>query len=124
VLPAARCARGFGEHPGSVPRRQVLEHERVLVFGAGDGEEFFLTSADWMPRNLDRRVELLFPVESVALRERLRREVIEPLEGDNCRVYEMGPDGRYTRRQPPSGDGPVDAQELARQAGSLTGGSF
>src|SRR5580658_10111276 len=42
---------------------RFLEHERVLVFGAGGDAQYFLTSADWMPRNLDRRVELLFPVQ-------------------------------------------------------------
>jgi polyphosphate kinase len=100
---------------------RFLEHERVLVFGVGDEEEFFLTSADWMPRNLDRRVEILFPVESEALRERLRREVMDPLEHDNCRVYEMGPDGHYSRRSPPASADPVDAQQWASQAGFAAG---
>jgi polyphosphate kinase len=95
---------------------RFLEHERVLVFGAGEDEEYFMTSADWMPRNLDRRIEILFPVENKALRDRLRREVIEPLDRDNCRVYEMGADARYSRHQPPAGAEPVDAQVVARQA--------
>ena len=42
---------------------RFLEHERVFVFGPPGEEEFFLSSADWMPRNLHRRVEILFPVE-------------------------------------------------------------
>ncbi len=43
---------------------RFLEHERVFVFGPPGEEEFFLSSADWMPRNLHRRVEMMFPVES------------------------------------------------------------
>jgi polyphosphate kinase len=84
----------------------------VLVFGVAPDAEYFLSSADWMPRNLDRRVELLFPVQSEAIRERLRREVLEPIERDNCRVYEMHADGTYARREPPSGAAAVDAQVL------------
>jgi len=91
---------------------RFLEHERVLVFGVAPDAEYFLSSADWMPRNLDRRVELLFPVQSEAIRERLRREVLEPIERDNCRVYEMHADGTYARREPPSGAAAVDAQVL------------
>jgi polyphosphate kinase len=91
---------------------RFLEHERVLVFGAGGEAQYFLTSADWMPRNLDRRVELLFPVQDEAIQARLRREVLEPLERDNCRVYEMRADGTYTRRQPPAGAQPIDAQAV------------
>jgi polyphosphate kinase len=79
---------------------RFLEHERVYVFGPESEEEVFLSSADWMPRNLDRRVEVLFPVLDPQLRERIRREVREPLELDNSRVYEMRPDGQYQRRQP------------------------
>jgi len=91
---------------------RFLEHERVLVFGVGHEATYFLTSADWMPRNLDHRVELLFPVTSEAIQDRLRREVLEPIERDNCRVYEMAPDATYKRRHPAPGAKPVDAQAL------------
>src|SRR4029079_7933175 len=57
---------------------RFLEHERVFVFGVPGEEELCLASADWMPRNLYRRVELMFPVEDRALRARVHREVIEP----------------------------------------------
>ena len=56
---------------------RFLEHERVLVFGPPGEEEFFLSSADWMPRNLHRRVEIMFPVEAPALREQIRAQPIE-----------------------------------------------
>ena len=59
---------------------RFLEHERVFLFGPEGQEEFFLSSADWMPRNLDRRVEVLFPVTSEALRTRIRNECVLPLE--------------------------------------------
>ncbi|HKO48514.1 MAG TPA: polyphosphate kinase 1 [Polyangiaceae bacterium] len=89
---------------------RFLEHERVFLFGPVGHEEFFLSSADWMPRNLDRRVEVLFPVTSEALRTRIRNECVLPLEVDNQRVYEMQPDGGYRRRAPARSEPPMDAQ--------------
>ncbi|HEX2673256.1 MAG TPA: hypothetical protein VHM25_20385, partial [Polyangiaceae bacterium] len=89
---------------------RFLEHERVFLFGPEGEEEFFLSSADWMPRNLDRRVEVLFPVTSEALRARIRNECVLPLEVDNQRVYEMQPDGGYRRRVPVEPAPAMDAQ--------------
>jgi polyphosphate kinase len=90
---------------------RFLEHERVFAFGAEGEEQLFLSSADWMPRNLDRRVELLFPVTSEALRRQVLEECIWPLAHDHCGAYEMDADGNY-RRRTPSDDGPrPDAQE-------------
>ena len=63
----------------------------------------FLSSADWMPRNLLRRVEVLFPVDAPALREQMRREVIEPALADTAHAYDMHADGTYTRRVPSDG---------------------
>jgi polyphosphate kinase len=80
---------------------RFLEHERVLVFGPEGSQSFFLSSADWMPRNLDRRVEVMFPVESEKLREQIRHEVIEPLAADRGCAYELGPSGEYQRRALP-----------------------
>jgi polyphosphate kinase len=99
---------------------RFLEHERVVVFGVGKDESFFLTSADWMPRNLDRRVEVLFPIESAAIREKLRRECIEPLERDNCRVYDMDAQGVYKRRSPPPRSAAIDAQTWAAEGHAET----
>jgi polyphosphate kinase len=89
---------------------RFLEHERVFVFGPPGEESFFLSSADWMPRNFDRRVEVMFPVESERLREQIRREVVEPALGDNASAYEMSAAGAYTRRTPPPGTAPRIAQ--------------
>jgi polyphosphate kinase len=88
---------------------RFLEHERVFVFGPEGSERFFLSSADWMPRNLDRRVEVLFPIESDKLREQIRKEVVEPLHADRGCAYEMDPEGVYQRR-------PLPAEEASRSA--------
>jgi polyphosphate kinase len=100
----------------------------VFLFGPEGEEEFFLSSADWMPRNLDRRVEVLFPVTSEAVRARIRNEVLLPLELDNQRVYEMNADGVYQRRRPAEGQSPIDAQLctwgiVAKVASGSTNGS-
>jgi polyphosphate kinase len=79
---------------------RFLEHERVFVFGAPGEEQMFLSSADWMPRNLHRRVEVMFPVEAPALRQQLHREVIEPAFADTAFAYDMSADGTYARRRP------------------------
>jgi polyphosphate kinase len=89
---------------------RFLEHERVFVFGTPGEEQMFLSSADWMPRNLHRRVEVMFPVEAAALREQLRREVVEPALSDTAAAYDMGADGSYTRRTPKPGESPCRAQ--------------
>jgi polyphosphate kinase len=94
---------------------RFLEHERVFVFGPAEAEEFFLSSADWMPRNLHRRVEVLFPVEAEALRAQLRREVIEPALLDNSCAYDMDVAGEYHPRVPPA-EGPLyGAQQMVME---------
>lgn len=90
---------------------RFLEHERVFVFGPEGEEEFHLSSADWMPRNLNRRVEVMFPVERPELRDQIRREVVRPALSDNSRTYDMSRDGTYTRRATPEGETPRCAQE-------------
>jgi polyphosphate kinase len=107
---------------------RFLEHERVFLFGPEGEEDFFLSSADWMTRNLDRRVEVLFPVTSEAVRARIRNECLLPLELDNQRIYEMHADGVYTRRRPAEGQAPIDAQlrtwsVVAKAASCSTNGS-
>ena len=89
---------------------RFLEHERVIVFGPPGEEEFFLSSADWMPRNLHRRVEIMFPVESPALREQIRQEVLGPALADNAFAFDMNAEGVYTRRVPQAGEPPRGAQ--------------
>jgi polyphosphate kinase len=76
---------------------RFLEHSRVFVFGVPGREAFFLSSADWMPRNFYNRVEVQFPIESEKLREQIRREVIEPSLRADARAYELAADGSYQR---------------------------
>lgn len=89
---------------------RFLEHERVVVFGPIGQEQMFLSSADWMPRNLDRRVELMFPISNELIRRQIVAECVAPIGADNCRVYEMTSDGSYVRRIPDPNTAPVDAQ--------------
>ena len=73
-----------------------LEHSRIYYFLNGGQEEVYLSSADWMPRNLDRRVEILFPVEN----EHLKQEVIHVLEiqlRDTLKAQIKQPDGTYSK---------------------------
>jgi polyphosphate kinase len=101
---------------------RFLEHERVFVFGPPGSETMFLSSADWMPRNFDRRVEVMFPVESERLRQQIREEVVDPALGDNAGAYVLGPDGSYTRRAPPPDQPPRSAQaELLERIGKSRG---
>jgi len=75
---------------------RYLEHNRVFIFGGGGQTRVFLSSADWMTRNLDRRVEVLFPIEDADL----QTEIISQLEisfADNVKRREQMPDGRYQR---------------------------
>jgi polyphosphate kinase len=89
---------------------RFLEHARVFVFGPKDDEQFFLASADWMPRNFYRRVEVMFPIENEKLREKIRREVVEPALNDNCRAQDLDAEGNYLRRHPREGEPERDAQ--------------
>lgn len=93
---------------------RFLEHSRMYYFANGSGhkreEQLYLGSADLMERNLDRRVETLFPIEHPRLRELLRDKVLEGLLKDTANARELQPDGSYIRRRPPEGQAPLDMQ--------------
>ncbi len=76
---------------------RFLEHSRILVFGEGSKEQVFLSSADWMPRNFTRRVEVMFPVEAQDLRRRIVEEIIPTYLQDNQRTRVLQADGSYVR---------------------------
>ena len=76
---------------------RFLEHARIFRFGNGGAEEYYLASADWMPRNLDRRVELLFPVAAPRLRKTLGT-ILELELADREKGRRLGVGGRYSRR--------------------------
>ena len=90
---------------------RFLEHSRAFAFGVGDEQEIFLSSADWMPRNFFRRVELMVPVLDPQAREKIRQEVFEPLLQDNSRARDLQSDGSYVRRSLDPGQTAFDAQE-------------
>jgi polyphosphate kinase len=72
-----------------------LEHSRVYRFLNGGDEEIYLSSADPMPRNLDHRLEVMFPIESPAIKDRIRREAIELPLADNVNLRWLTPSGSY-----------------------------
>jgi polyphosphate kinase len=88
-----------------------LEHSRILSFQAGEHISMWIGSPDLMPRNLDRRVEVLAPVEDTRLRARIAA-VLDALAADTCFAWELGADGTWSRSAPAAGDVPVSAQEL------------
>jgi polyphosphate kinase len=75
---------------------QFLEHSRIFYFANGGEEEIYLSSADWMPRNLDRRLELLFPVEKAENQHELK-EVLDIYFRDNTKAWVLEPDGSWQR---------------------------
>jgi len=76
---------------------RFLEHSRIFYFANGGEEEVFLSSADWMPRNLYERVEVAFPVRDPMLRQRLRQEVLEAYLNDTAKARLLRPEGSFTR---------------------------
>lgn len=78
---------------------RFLEHSRIYYFHNGGQAEIFVGSADLMPRNLDRRIEVVFPISCSKLRRRLRDEILEAYLNDNVNTREMRSDGSYTRRK-------------------------
>jgi polyphosphate kinase len=78
---------------------RFLEHSRVFYFANGGDDEYYIGSADWMPRNLDRRVEVVTPVVDKALHPRLRG-VLETCLADNRQAWELRADGSYEQRSP------------------------
>lgn len=90
---------------------RFLEHSRIFAFHNGGEEEVYIGSADWMPRNLDRRVEVVVPVEDPAIRRILREEVLNVLLADNCQAWDLQPDGKYVRRRPQPGQHRFSAQQ-------------
>ena len=76
---------------------RFLEHSRIAYFANGGNPEYYIGSADWMPRNFDRRVEAMAPIDDVAWHGRLQR-VLETCLADNRQAWELGADGTYRRR--------------------------
>ena len=90
---------------------RFLEHSRICVFGPDEEAMVFVSSADWMPRNFFRRVEVMFPIEDVDARERILKEIIPVYLRDNQRSWILRPDGNYDRVVPQHEAPPYHCQE-------------
>jgi polyphosphate kinase len=102
---------------------RFLEHTRVFRLLNGGAEEVYMSSADWMPRNFHRRVEVLIPILDASVRERITGNM-DILFSDNAKTWELNREGKYLRHVAPAGAPVVRAQhrftELARERAKLT----
>ena len=89
---------------------RLLEHSRVYYFENGGSGEVFIGSSDWMPRNLDRRVEVLAPIQDAGMKQFLRDEYLEIYLKDNVKARELRADGCYYRVEKNGGAKEVNAQ--------------
>ncbi|NLG25002.1 MAG: polyphosphate kinase 1, partial [Clostridiales bacterium] len=92
---------------------RYLEHSRIALFHADGKQQLFLSSADWMPRNLDRRVELMFPVDDKTLKQNLIA-LLKLQWRDNAQSRQLMPDGRYERVRKDSDERVSSQEELMR----------
>ncbi len=114
--------------PGTSDRIRVisivgrfLEHSRIFYFANAGEEEYYFGSADWMPRNFDRRVEAVAPVEGKELQQRLE-SLLHTCLADNTQAWELMSDGSYVQRQPDGNPEYVSQAVFLRQSwGELTG---
>ncbi len=103
---------------------RFLEHARIFRFENNGNPEVYCSSADWMPRNFRRRVEVMFPILDETLKTRMVNQILRPMTKDNVKGWNLGADGRYTREQIEEGAQPLrsqqgfmrEARELSRQA--------
>jgi polyphosphate kinase len=91
---------------------RFLEHSRMYLFDNGGETETLIASADWMGRNLDRRVELAIPVLDPVIAETLGSHILKVLLSDNVKSRELQQDGSYRRLAPGPGEMPVDSQRI------------
>jgi polyphosphate kinase len=90
---------------------RFLEHARIFYFDAGGKHEVYLSSADWMPRNFVRRIEVMFPIDDETLRARILKEILATQLADNVRARVLLPDGTYQRVVPDKDAPRVRCQE-------------
>jgi polyphosphate kinase len=89
---------------------RFLEHSRVYYFENANRPEVFAGSADWMPRNFFRRIEVVFPIDDGNLRDRVINEILRVALADNARARMLGPEGAYQPAEIPAGETPRRSQ--------------
>ncbi len=97
---------------------RFLEHSRLFYFANGGNEEFYMGSADWMPRNLERRVEVVVPIEDRGFYRRLTT-LLESYLADHRQGWDLGADGVWVQRTPDSDDEPGSHRRLLRDPWGL-----
>ena len=90
---------------------RFLEHSRIFYFQNGGDEKVYIGSADWMPRNLNRRVEAITPIERPELAKDLQ-EILGVMLSDNRQAWELQPDGTYIQRRPPEESLTLSSQKV------------
>lgn len=91
---------------------RYLEHSRIFSFENGGNPQIYIGSADWMPRNLRRRVEILCPIEDPILINRIRTEILSACIADNVKARELLPDGGHQRIVVSAGTKKISAQDV------------
>jgi polyphosphate kinase len=89
---------------------RFLEHSRIYYFENAGDPILYLSSADWMPRNFLRRVEVAYPIENPALRNQIVHEVLPKFLDDRVKSRELQPDGSYRRLKPEGSEPRAQAQ--------------
>ena len=95
---------------------RFLEHSRIFYFENAGDPQVFLGSADWMPRNFFRRIEVMFPVEDARLKLRLTQELLPVILNDNVKTRELQADGTYVRVMPAAGQEAIRSQSVFQAA--------
>lgn len=95
-----------------------LEHARAFIYHNGGREKVFLSSSDWMPRNFDERIEILFPINDQAHKRRIR-SILESYFKDNTKSWELRQDGSWKRYKPNENQQPFRAQKYLTEIARL-----
>jgi polyphosphate kinase len=101
---------------------RFLEHSRAYYFLNGGDEEVYIGSPDWMPRNLERRIEAVCPIDDPTHRQTLR-DIMDLMWNDNRQAWELEPGGTYRQRQPAPGESERGTHRLLGERVVRSGGA-